>query len=158
MLRQLCEICNQSPAKVYCENDRLDMCYQCDEEYHPNSNKVASKHVRVELSQKEISSEACRLHPKQKKDIYCFDCRQSLCLSCQAGGFHSEPKYSRHKVSSATDCYQFLQATRKSKSPTLVSIKAKLLQYHSAVLAANTDTCKNSGTAERLRRRGKQVG
>lgn len=133
LVHQLCEVCAINPAKVHCENDSLDMCYNCDNEYHPSSNKVANKHRRVDLSEKEIELDFCRFHPKVRQETCCMNCKKCLCITCQLSGFHSEPQYKDHKLVSVHECYEFLKETRKVKTPLMVKIKAKINQYYNSV-------------------------
>lgn len=128
-----CEVCGKQAAKVHCENDKLDMCQTCDAQYHPPSNKVATLHKRVGILDKNLDLDNCKLHPKVKQESFCVDCRKSLCVNCQLGGFHSDPRYKGHKVVSAHDCFEFLKETRKVKSPLMIKIKSKITNLYNQV-------------------------
>lgn len=129
----LCEVCKTVPAKVYCRNDDLDMCSGCDAEHHPTFNKVTSKHIRVDISEKEVQPDLCKTHPESRLESFCLDCRQALCVNCQLTGFHSEPAFKNHKLVPTKQCYGFLKENRKNQSPMMAKIKQKLTYYLSAV-------------------------
>lgn len=109
------------------------MCYSCDNEYHPASNKVAAKHKRVDLADKDIELDPCESHPKLRQESCCMNCKKTLCMSCQVTGFHSESKFKDHKLVGVYECFEFLKETRKVKTPLMVNIKSKLDQFYNSV-------------------------
>lgn len=129
----ICEVCCKSPVKVYCENDHLDMCQTCDMEYHPLDNKVSARHKRVDILEKNLEYDFCKIHTKVKKESFCVNCRISLCINCQLNGFHADPRYKSHKVVSMHDCFEFLKDTRKVKSPMMIKIKNKVTNLYNQV-------------------------
>jgi hypothetical protein len=128
-----CEVCGNNAARVYCENDNLDMCLSCDTEYHREDNRVSSKHRRVDIGEKEVGVENCPVHPKMKRETYCMHCKLSLCTNCQISGIHSEEGMRDHKLVSAGECYTFLKDTRRLKTPLMAKIKGRLTQQAEAV-------------------------
>lgn len=38
-------------ASVYCKEDKISLCWDCDNENHSKANKLASKHNRVPINE-----------------------------------------------------------------------------------------------------------
>ena len=82
-----CNKC-QELAIIYCENDELYLCEDCDEQVHSDIQdefllKLMEKHKRINLTDKKKDFGKCVDHPERSIELYCLSCDKSLCMNCK---------------------------------------------------------------------------
>jgi len=82
----LCHVCNQHPATVYCTNDEIDFCDVCNEQQHVLV--FARRHNRVPIDSKPTKAVKCRTHPQDDVRLYCSTDQEPICVVCGQFGKH----------------------------------------------------------------------
>uniref|UniRef100_A0A7C9D1V4 B box-type domain-containing protein n=2 Tax=Opuntia streptacantha TaxID=393608 RepID=A0A7C9D1V4_OPUST len=87
----LCELCESSAAKAYCESDRARLCWECDAKVH-GANFLVAKHSRALL---------CHLchtpTPWRASGPILPRASMSFCLSCCRHLFADHQQHSTHQ-------------------------------------------------------------
>lgn len=77
-----------SIAEKYCMECQQNMCKDCA--YHHVRQKLCRHHEIISLKDVKdnelvkIKLEACDIHPRKPKNIYCIDCQTTICQNCFA--------------------------------------------------------------------------
>lgn len=126
-----CAVCGKDNATLWCENDCIKLCSECDEKTH-KSNPVFEKHTRVALTESQADFQTCPLHPKNRVQYYCPKCHCPVCLECKIHGSHSKGEAARHHLVSVAEAFnntrQELSAPNKSFENRQRMIKERLLK------------------------------
>lgn len=80
------------------------MCVDCDGEFH--RNKVASKHERVDVSEKPKAYGNCKIHTTSKLELFCNDCKDPICVMCKIHGNHSSGAFGDHPIVKISEAYE----------------------------------------------------
>ncbi|KAK2952075.1 putative b-box zinc finger family protein [Blattamonas nauphoetae] len=88
-----CESCPQDDchaATLFCRNCRGYFCSSCDAQFHPTTNPLMSRHVRVKVEDHKPPLH-CSEHPEEELSYYCLDCEgQCICAECAIRGSHRD--------------------------------------------------------------------
>ena len=101
----VCEQCHKAPAIVFCINDQLMLCEQCDNKLH-KANDVTKNHERKPLGDVIALFQDCPEHPGNKVQYYCPTCKLPLCMECKVSGSHSRKDTLKHKLIPIQDAYK----------------------------------------------------
>lgn len=82
-----CCVC-ESPAKLWCENDKAFLCAECDHKVH-SSNALAARHSRFPI---------CELCKSSACQVYCCQDKAYLCDVCDAAVHSDNVLAARHMV------------------------------------------------------------
>lgn len=99
-----CAVCGLDNAVIWCENDCVKLCKNCDEETHMAS-RVAENHTRVPISDSNKDFQVCPLHPGQRVQYYCTVCNCPVCLECKVHGTHSKGEAARHRLTHISEAF-----------------------------------------------------
>lgn len=111
----LCEECDDQPAETYCPADQALFCIDCDR--HHGQSRLAARHTRVPLHQRERSPSRCWYHPKEEPQLFCSLCRIPACIHCKGVHLHGDGSYLRELGTTNTTptTNPSTQCTRKVK-------------------------------------------
>ena len=89
----VCENCNSNQAQIYCKNDDIHLCAECDELVHEDASNDAKMfvmkwHQWIPFDQKPIDYGNCSEHPTRKLELYCMTCDKAICSDCKLKGSH----------------------------------------------------------------------
>jgi hypothetical protein len=112
---QLCDICQESRATLYCIADNAVLCIDCDDEHHTRGNKLMQRHKRVSITEKPKRFGNCHVHLDSTVEFYCNSCLVPICVNCKMIGSHSTPETSNHVLIKINEAYQ--QALAESSEP-----------------------------------------
>ena len=126
---QLCDICQESKASLYCSADNAVLCVDCDEEHHTRGNKLMQRHKRVGISEKPKRFGNCNFHPESNVEFYCSTCMLPICINCKMVGSHSTPETASHSFERISDAYSRALAEASEPDPLLEQKKASLKQF-----------------------------
>ena len=126
---QLCDICQESKASLYCSSDNAVLCVDCDEEHHTRGNKLMQRHKRVNISEKPKRFGNCSFHIESNVEFYCSTCMQAICVNCKMVGSHSTPETSAHVFERIGDAYQRALAEASEPDPLLEQKKSQLKSF-----------------------------
>lgn len=112
---QLCDICQESRATLYCSADNAVLCIDCDDEHHTRGNKLMQRHKRVSIAEKPKRFGNCQIHPESSVEFYCSSCMLPICVNCKMIGSHSTVETSNHILIKINEAYQ--QAIAESSEP-----------------------------------------
>ncbi|XXG77421.1 hypothetical protein AAC387_Pa08g1576 [Persea americana] len=76
-----CNACEMAEASVMCCADEAALCRACDEKIH-SANKLASKHLRVPLSNSPSQMPNCDICQETTGYFFCLEDRALLCRKC----------------------------------------------------------------------------
>lgn len=144
-MRIICDVCESSPAALFCAADEAALCRPCDDKVH-TCNKLASRHVRVVLADpSEVSRcDICEVSPAF---FYCEIDGSSLCLQCDTivhvGGKRAHSRYLLLRQRVEND-YQPGNHMDHDHSPKpMITEKYQMHEVSPPLLVANND---NSNT------------
>lgn len=126
---QLCDICQESKASLYCSADNAVLCVDCDEEHHQRGNKLMQRHKRVSIAEKPKRFGNCSFHIEQNVEFYCSTCMMPICVSCKMVGSHSTPETSSHVFERINEAYQRALGEAAEADPLLEQKKMTLKQF-----------------------------
>ncbi|KAL8216152.1 hypothetical protein R6Q57_022989 [Mikania cordata] len=130
-----CDVCNNTPATVYCSADEAALCSACDHRVH-HANKLAGKHPRFSLLHPSPDkSPVCDICQNKKAFLFCQQDRAILCKDCDAA---------IHKVNEHTQNHHRFLLTGVRLSPT-----ASL--YSSSTPPVSLASAKNGAVSDRRR-------
>ena len=121
-----CFVCQKKDATLYCKNDEIDLCEDCDEDMHPPGKKISQNHQRVALNLKPLKCDPCEKHPNNLKELFCVKCREELCISCKLVGDHSIGELADHSVWPLNDCFDNLRQSKENFTPQIKEMKNKI--------------------------------
>jgi len=130
-----CSVCKKRNATLWCENDSIKLCPQCDSVTH-NANPVFSQHVRVDLSKALAHTEMCRFHPNYPYQYFCSKCHIPLCVECKIHGSHSKGEQSRHKLFALPELYDDLKDKLIDPNPVFELRKSSIVNKLNDIDAA----------------------
>lgn len=126
-----CAVCGKDNAELWCENDCIKLCKECDATTH-KANPVFEKHSRVPLTESQADFQTCPLHPRNRVQYYCPKCHCPVCLECKINGSHAKGEASRHHLVSVAEAFnntrQELHAPNKGFETRQRLIKERLLK------------------------------
>lgn len=76
----------------------------CDGEFH--RNKIASKHDRVDISEKPKAYGTCKTHATVKLELFCNDCTEPICIMCKIHGNHASGAFGDHTIVRIAEAYE----------------------------------------------------
>ena len=112
-----CAVCGNDDATLWCENDCIKLCEECDRKTH-EGNPVFEHHTRVPLTESHADFQTCPLHPRNRVQYYCPKCHAPVCLECKIHGNHSTGEAMRHKLVAIAD--EFNQTRQELQTPSKV--------------------------------------
>ena len=124
--KNICKVCEEKDATIYCKNDQIDLCKSCDINMHPNDMPTTRNHVRIGINDKPIEFTNCEIHPNNPLDQFCINCRREICISCKLVGDHFEDEKSKHTVWPINDCFNNLRDTKDNFTPKIKQMKNKI--------------------------------
>lgn len=101
----ICEMCGERPAVVWCVNDSAKLCKECDTESH-SQNKMFQRHKRIPLEDAMGPTDLCPIHGTSKLEYFCTKCRTPLCVSCKVLGSHSKGDAASHPLVPIKEAYE----------------------------------------------------
>ena len=126
---QLCDICQESKATLFCSADNAVLCVDCDEEHHTRGNKLMQRHKRVSIAEKPKRFGHCSFHLENTVEFYCSTCMMPICVNCKMIGSHSTPETSTHVFERIGEAYQRALAEAAEPDPLLEQKKVHLKQF-----------------------------
>lgn len=112
-----CAVCGCDNATLWCENDCIKLCEECDKKTH-TGNPVFEKHTRVPLTESHADFQTCPLHPGNRVQYYCKKCHAPVCLECKIHGTHAKGECSRHKLIAVADAFNQTRQALQTPSST----------------------------------------
>ncbi|GKT19401.1 hypothetical protein ADUPG1_011497 [Aduncisulcus paluster] len=100
--RSMCDCCGARDCSVYCQNCQGYFCSHCDLKYHPSTNPLMSRHVRVK-SYLYVPPLFCPDHPSYCFSMFCEDCQEPCCIMC---GIYS---HKNHSLRTLREAFPILQ-------------------------------------------------
>ncbi len=148
---QICEMCEEKQAVLYCSADDAKLCETCDIEMH-SANKVVARHKRVPLKDfkkkkrrlsimqrrmgdtLQIFNSKCPLHPHIDVEFYCQACEIPVCVHCKMVGSHSSGEMGSHKLIGIGSAWQ--QAVDVANVPDkILDSRKQAIQNHLKLLS-----------------------
>ena len=148
---QLCEMCEEKQAVLYCSADDAKLCEACDAEMH-SANKVVARHKRVPLKDfkkkkrrlsimqrrmgdtLQIFNSKCPIHPQIDVEFYCQTCEIPVCVHCKMVGSHSSGEMGSHKLIGIGSAWQ--QAVDVANVPDkILDSRKQVIQKHLHLLS-----------------------
>jgi hypothetical protein len=120
----LCDLCNNEIATVWCLNDEAKLCRSCDADSH-RTNRIVAKHKRIPLSEAKALMETCPAHSQMRAEYYCPQCQLPVCMTCKMTGSHSRGDAASHALVTVAQAYQeALQASGRDDSTVVRRLRA----------------------------------
>ncbi|KAL0232185.1 hypothetical protein PCE1_003181 [Barthelona sp. PCE] len=121
---EICDYCNEKRAEVYCLQDQITFCGECDSKFH-DPDPVLRQHKRVPITEMPKSFGNCPEHglPYQ---FFCPECYMPVCLHCKMIGHHSSGPAASHKLVPLSDFYNKKMQENVSLEKGRKKIKASL--------------------------------
>jgi len=127
-----CEVCdegNNTVATVYCIECRQHLCQECFSRH--KRQQFAKTHSIVTLENRrrpqnitKIHKSYCTTHNEEQLKLFCYDCKQTVCLMCFAIG-HNGHKCS--DISESTETFKKqLMKNNENMNQTIISTKKEL--------------------------------
>jgi hypothetical protein len=146
-LDNICDVCGQREATVFCLNCGAKMCEECDIATH-QVNPVLNRHERLPLAEARALMEFCPLHPKQRVEYYCPVCKIPVCIQCKMTGSHSKGPEATHVLIPIKDAYgQALEASEQ-EDPILAFRTAEINKKIAAADKLLADVFSNEESVE----------
>ncbi|OMJ66336.1 hypothetical protein SteCoe_36843 [Stentor coeruleus] len=145
---QLCDICQESKATLYCSADNAVLCVDCDEEHHARGNKLMQRHKRVGISEKPKRFGNCAFHIESNVEFYCVTCMLPLCVNCKMIGSHSTPETSTHIFERISEAYQRALSEAAEPDALLEQKKNQLKQFLVSIDDRITEVKRNAEQVE----------
>jgi hypothetical protein len=121
----LCDVCRQREATVWCLNCAAKLCAECDKETHA-LNAVLEKHERIPIAEARSRIEFCPLHPTSRVEYYCPLCRTPVCINCKLTGTHSTGPAANHPLIPIREAYEQALESTTQEDPVLVRRKGAI--------------------------------
>lgn len=121
-----CYVCQKNEATLYCRNDDIDLCKDCDLTMHPADMKIQQRHHRVPINLKPLRYDYCEKHPNNYKELFCVKCRNEMCISCKLIGDHSAGELGEHVVWPINECFNNLRESKDNYTPQIKEMKNKI--------------------------------
>ena len=98
----------------------------------------------MDISERPKNFGACQYHQDSQRELYCKDCKISLCVYCKISGNHSSGDNHGHQLIRISEAYE--EAIRNSKDfdPHLEKTKSQLGESLKAIDANIKDLEKNA--------------
>jgi hypothetical protein len=146
-LDNICDVCGEKEATVFCLNCCAKLCAECDERTH-SVNPVLQRHERLPLAEARALMEFCPFHPKSRVEYYCPVCKIPVCINCKMTGSHSKGPEATHVLIPIKDAYaQALEATEQ-EDPVLTFRKAEIAKKIAAADKLADDVVSNEEAVE----------
>ena len=161
---QICEMCEEKQAVLYCSADDAKLCESCDTEMH-SANKVVARHKRVPLKDfkkkkrrlsimqrrmgdtLQIFNSKCPLHPHVDVEFYCQACEIPVCVHCKMVGSHSSGEMGSHKLIGIGSAWQ--QAVDIANVPDkILDSRKKHIQNHLSSLSEKLEAVNENATEQ----------
>jgi CRISPR/Cas system CSM-associated protein Csm2 small subunit len=126
---QLCDICQESKASLFCSADNAVLCVDCDEEHHTRGNKLMQRHKRVSIAEKPKRFGNCSFHLDSHVEFYCSTCLIPICIHCKMVGSHSTPETSNHVFERINEAYARALSEASEPDPLLEQKKSQLKSF-----------------------------
>lgn len=101
----ICSVCRQPKATLWCENDSCKLCADCDRNTHMG-NALMESHVRKPLKEAIVNVQMCPEHKNTIAQYYCPKCHVPICVECKINGSHSKGENAHHKCISLDKAYK----------------------------------------------------
>lgn len=144
---QLCEVCNEAQAVLYCQQDDARLCEECDAEIH-SANKLVQRHRRMALDAAPSSFGECGFHPGNEVQYFCPACAMPVCVHCKMIGSHSQGEAASHRLVTVTDAYAAALDAANSDDPVLGSRRSRILSSLTSVDSTLRAVNANAAAAE----------
>ena len=133
--KPLCSNCNKRDAEIYCKDEKLLLCTDCDIEKHrkteiPNHNIEIKTHKRVGISLMNENINTCNNHPGNNILFYCSICNESLCVQCKMIGKHSMGDYALHNLDDINNAYKKAKNEASEFKNDKLNAKKNILLNH----------------------------
>lgn len=107
--KRLCEECETKDAEVYCLNDEVYLCKECDAQIHgeavnDKTLKQIFDHKREPVDK--IKSGKCYYDPENDVEFYCKTCNMPICAYCKVIGTHSKGDALKHELIDIVKVYR----------------------------------------------------
>jgi hypothetical protein len=93
----ICDVCHKKQSAIYCINDKLKLCNDCDDKIH-KANEITKTHDRKKLVDVIANFQECPEHPGNMVQYYCPQCNLPVCMECKVSGNHSHKDTMKHKL------------------------------------------------------------
>jgi hypothetical protein len=88
-----CQKCKEIKELIYCLNDDIYLCNECDDNIHKNgkNSNTLKNHKRIPYCEYSIiHHNICKILNHDKPyEIYCPECEELYCIKCQSTDIHS---------------------------------------------------------------------
>jgi hypothetical protein len=137
-----CDGCEQNAPNVFCSICNAHYCSNCDKNAHQTKN--TRQHDRVALASGS-SSRLCQVHVGTKAELFCFDCKNTVCILCRDYGLHKG-----HRIDTFVNAAPVLREelrSRVSKAEGVIDeserLKAHLADSIGALDSASSEAIEN---------------
>eukprot|EP00949_MAST-11_sp_MAST-11-sp1_P000671 g671.t1 len=163
--KRMCDICEGSPAELFCKADDAFLCVKCDAEVH-SANKIVAKHVRVPVEtlksrrrmsglRKELGGtldvfkSRCPVHASQHVEFFCPTCDIPVCIHCKMVGSHSSGEPGNHTLIGLDTAWK--SAVDSSEQPDVaLDACAQSIEHHIAsIKEKREDVVRNSADVQK---------
>ena len=121
----ICDLCQEKKATIWCVNDSAKLCEECDRNSH-SGNRILERHKRMNLSDARALMEFCPLHKDIRVEYYCPQCQVPVCLTCKMTGSHSKGEAASHPLISIKQAYTEAVEASEHEDPIFVRRKAAI--------------------------------
>lgn len=121
----ICDLCQEKKATIWCVNDSAKLCETCDRDSH-SGNRILERHKRMPLSDARALMEFCPLHKDVRVEYYCPQCQVPVCLTCKMTGSHSKGEAASHPLISIKQAYAEAVEASEHEDPIFVRRKAAI--------------------------------
>ena len=144
----VCGVCGQHNATLYCEQDSIKLCESCDQATH-STNPLFQTHTRIALRQALSNNQRCPEHPGSIVKYYCPKCHVPVCVECKINGSHSKSETNKHKLVPIDQAYNGAHDNVNSINPTYVTREKYINQKLSHCNAKLNEICDNADAVEK---------
>lgn len=102
---QMCDVCHNNEAAVWCSNCKVKLCEKCDSDAHTHSPVLLS-HERIPIQDAITCMEFCPFHPKNRVEHFCQECGLPVCFECKLAGNHALGAAAKHQLIPIKDAYK----------------------------------------------------
>ena len=130
---KVCGWCEQEQAIQECSKCEVLFCEKCKEETHKRS--AFESHQFYDLGELEKQkAKTCAKHKGRRKDLFCNDCNESLCLYCTK----FETNHKNHSLSSFAEANKVFHQDIKKMISRYESVSKDLLSFQNNMKTVST--------------------
>lgn len=131
---QLCGWCEKVPAQMECSKCEVIYCDECKQATH--SRQAFQNHEFLRIGVLEQNRfKTCEKHKGRRKDIYCQNCQQSICLYCTK----FEEVHKDHTLTSFPEANQKLHLSIENLISQHQYLQRELDFYSESIARATTN-------------------